>query len=1161
VRSRKVRIFTEAVQVSLANWRVDFRSACSASARMVAIVSFAAFVLFLSVAGALAQAPGTGAIVGRVFDPSGAVIPNALVLIVSEETGWSRSVTATSEGQYRASLLPPGNYSVSIEAPGFTRRTLSSVHVGVAETTVVDVKLELGTTATEVQVTGSAEFAQTESATLGRVTEGNTITALPLANRNFSQILALYPGVIVEVPNAANLGANTQNVSVNGAKATANNFQFNGVDANNISENSFAGELFAPETGIAIPNPDTIAEFKVQTGMYDASYGRSAGANVDFVSKAGTNAFHGSIWEFFRNDALNANDFFLNQNGQPRPVLKQNQFGGAFGGPVRKNKTFFFLSYQGTIQRDGEATGSLVSTFLPPLTNDRSAAALGRLFGGQSGVNGGVAVAPDGSNINPVALALLNFKLPSGTFAIPNPQTILPSGVGESTFSIPAKYRQDQFSVNVDHKVSEKNQLSGRFFYSREPTEVPFNSFAATVPGFGGQQTERNDMFVLSDTHAFSSNLVNVARFAFIRFNGSEASIDPISGSDVGMQTPTGMAGIPGIQLTGLFTIGPPFQLSYFENTNTFVWQDTVSLTRGRHSFRMGAEAKRHQLDVAPSPPAGDLIFLSFPDFLLGQSGAQNGSGQSNIFFVSGGAGIYRKDQRYTDWAGFVQDDLKVTSRLTVNAGLRYEYFGPPTEIHGHLSNFDPAIAASQVPPSGSFSGFLLPANYNGPFAAGVVKTQSSQMWNADYKDLGPRFGFALRLSSRPTLVLRGGYGIFYERLSGQLAAQNIGQPPFSVMQTLMGVQNAASSLQQPFNPPLPPTSAFPIFIPRTPDSALFLAAIERHLSSPYTQQYNLNVQYEFARDFLWQIGYVGSKTTHLTGCVEFNQARIATPQNPINGETTTTNENLTQRLPFAGIAGGSYICETAFSANYNSLQTSVTKRFSHGLNFQGSYTFSKNLDFTSGTGGLASLDLGFLGNDQTNPRQSRGPNDLDRTHRFVLSFVYEPPKFELGPRFLRSAFSHWRFSGVSVFQSGLPITVTDSTAGSVYGNLVGFTRAECTGANPASAGSVTRRLNGYFNPGAFGPPPTIGDGTGFGNCGVGILRGPDQRNVDLGIQRDFAVTEKSALQFRVEFFNLTNTPKFGLPLADHAAGPAFGVISSTASNPRIIQLAGKYSF
>ena len=1122
----------------------------------------AALLFAMTILRAQAQAPGTGAISGQIYDASGAFVANARVTVVNEGTNWSRSVTATSEGLFRVPLLAPGNYSVLVDATGFRQKTLPSIHVIISETAVVNVRLEVGSAASvKVQVNDSSELAQTESAALGRVTDGKTVVALPLSNRNFSQILALSAGVIADVPNAANLGSNTQNVTANGAKPTANNFQFNGVDANNISENSFSGELFAPETGIAIPSPDTIAEFKVQTGLYDAGYGRSAGANVDFVSKAGTNHFHGSLWEFFRNDALNANDFFLKENGQPRPVLKQNQFGGALGGPIGKNKTFFFLSYQATIQRDGDATGSLISTFLPPLTSDRSAAALGRLFGGQSGVNGGVAVAPDGSNINPVALALLNFKLPNGNFAIPSPQRILPSGVGESTFSSPANYREDQFTVNLDHQFSAKNQLSGRFFYSRQPTTVPFNSFAATVPGFGGQQTERNDMFVLSDTHVFASNLINVARFGFIRFDGSEASIDPITGPDVGMQTPPTLPGIPGIQVTGLFTLGPPFQLSYFENTNTFVWQDTLSLTRGKHSLRMGAEAKRHQLDVAPSPPSGDLMFLSFPDFLLGESAAQNGSAQSNVFFVSGGAGIYRKDERYTDLAGFMQDDIKVTRRLAVNAGLRYEFFGPPSEIHGRLSNFDPGLATSQVPASGSFSGFLLPSNYNGPVASGVTKTQNSALWNSDYKDFSPRIGFALRLFDHRTVVLRGGYGIYYERLSGQPAAQNIGQPPFSTMQTLLGVQNAASTFQQPFNPPLPLTSAFPIFLPRTPDSSLFLAAIGRSLTSPYSQQYSLNVQYEFAPDFLWQIGYVGSQSTHLTGCVEFNQALTATPQNPINGQTTTTNENLTQRLPFAGVASGSYICETAFSANYNSLQTSVTKRLSHGLDFLASYTFSKALDFTSGTGLLNSLDLGFLSNDQTNPRQARGLDDFNRKHRFALSFVYAPSPFRIGPKVMQQVFSHWQFSGVLVLQSGLPITVVDSTAGSVYGNLVGFTRAECTGANPASSGSVSNRLNGYFNTAAFAAPPVVGDGTGFGNCGVGILSGPDQRNIDLGIQRNFAVTEWSTVEFRTEFFNFTNTPKFGLPVSDRAAGPAFGVISSTVSNPRIVQFALKYRF
>jgi hypothetical protein len=1117
-------------------------------------------LLLLEIIGYLsAQTPGTGALAGRVADPSGAVVAGLPVSIVNEATNLTRVVTTTSEGLFRAPLLPSGNYSVIVEATGFEREVLHSVRVVVSETIEVDVKLRMGSAKTEIQVTGPPESVQTESAALGRVTDGATIVALPLANRNFTQILALSPGALADVPNAGALGRNTQNISVNGAKTTANNFQFNGVDANNLSQNSLSG--FDPEVGIAIPAPDTIAEFKVQTGMYDAGYGRSAGANIDLVSKAGTNHFHGSLWEFFRNNALNANDFFLKRNGQKRPVLTQNQFGGVFGGPLRRNKTFFFVSAQGTLQRNGQAAGALQSTFLPPLTNDRSPAALGRLFGGQSGALGGVAVAPDGSNISSVALALLNFKLSDGSYAIPNPQTILPNGVGESTFSSPAHYSEHQFTVNLDHNFSEQNQLSGRFFTSLGTTNEPFTPFAATVPGFGTDQTERNDMFVLSDTHVFNPNLVNVARFGYMRFNGFQTGVNPITAAEVGMTTSLGLPEIPGIDVQGLFNIGPSGEPIYYQNTNTFVWQDSVSLTRGFHSLRMGFEAKRHQVDVnVPYVTAGFLFLLSFPDFLLGESGTQNGSGQSNIFLSSAASGLFPKDTRYTDLAGFIQDDIKVTPRLTVNAGLRYEFFGPPTEIHGRLSNFNPAIATSQVPPTGSFSGFFLPSNFNGPIPAGVTKTPYSGWWNADYKDLGPRFGFAYRLLDRPTVVLRGGYGIYYERLSGDLAEQNVGQPPFALTQSLQGAGNTAATFAQPFNPALPPNSAYPIYVPRTPDSAISIAAVGQNLTSPYTQQYDLDVQYEFARDFVWQVGYVGSIVRHLTGCVQFNQALIATPQNPVNGQTTTTNENVAQRVPLAGIAQGSYICNTGYSSNYNSLQASVIKRLSHGLDFQGSYTYSKNLDFSSGTGGPSSLDLTFLGNDQTVPSQSYGLDNFDRRHRFVVSAVYAPPSLATGPEVVQRLLSQWQFSGLLVLQSGLPITVINSLAGSVYGNLTFGNRGECTGANQDSPGSLFARLNGYFNPAAFGPLPTIGDGTGFGNCGVGTLRGPDERNFDLGIQKTFALTEASNLQFRAEFFNLTNTPKFGLPVNDQSV-PSFGVISSTVSNPRIIQFALKYLF
>jgi Carboxypeptidase regulatory-like domain/TonB dependent receptor/TonB-dependent Receptor Plug Domain len=1120
------------------------------------------FVLLFASKLLLAQIPGTGAIAGTVIDPSGAVFAGARVTITNAGTRIMRETTTDSAGSFRILFLPPGPYELKVNVPGFTQKAPLPVDVVVTETTVAQIKLDLApASSSAVQVVEKSDAVQTESITLGRAIDEHTITALPLANRNYSQILALSPGTVVELPNAGALGKNTQNISVNGAKTTANNFQFNGVDAVNLAENSASG--FGSNIGIAIPAPDVISEFKVQTGLYDASYGRSAGANVDMVSRSGSNRFHATLWEFFRNDALNANDFFLNRNDQPRPVLRQNQFGFAAGGPIRKDSTFIFGSYQGTLQKNGVASVSLQTAFLPTLGNDRSPQAIAQIYGGQTGSLGGEAIAADGSNINPVALSLLNFKFPNGQYAIPSPQSVVSQGVGQSSFSIPASFREDQFSVNLDQRVSARNELSGRYFYSRAPMQEPFSPFGATVPGWGRNETDRNHMFVLSDTHTFSPSLVNVARIGFMRFQGFSRGAEPINAADVGMATPSGLPEIPGISVLGSFTIGPASGPYTFENTNTFSAQDSIALVRGRHTLRAGAQAVRHQLLVdEPFVKDGFLFFLSFPDFLLGASGTQNGTGLSNIFSSTGASGLFRKDERYTDAAGFVQDDIRVRPRLTVNAGLRYEFFGPPSEIKGKLPNFDPTNAEMQAPASGTFSGFFLPSNFTGTLPDGFSRSSGSGMWNKDYTNFSPRVGFSWQLLDSPALVLRGGYGIYYERLSGQLAEQVVGAPPFSFTQTLQGAQNSAATFQQPYNPALPPDSTFPVFIPRTPGSALSVAAIQRNATSPYVQQYSLNVQDEVARDTVLQLGYVGSKSTNLTGCVEFNQALIATPQNPVNGQTTTTVENLADRLPYQGLAAGrSYICNTAFGANYNSLQASVNRKFRRGLALEAAYTWSKNLGYTSGTGGLSSLDLNFLSNDSTNPAQAYGLNDFDRTHRVVISAVYSAPSLRAGPKALRLALSKWQFSGISVLQSGSPITVVDSSAGSVYGNLPGFTRAECTGANPASSGSVFSRLNGYFNPAAFTTAPAIGDGTGFGSCGVGLLRGPSQLNLDLGIQKSFSITERSALDFRAEFFNFTNTPKFGQPVNDFSTGPAFGLITATASNPRVVQLALKLNF
>lgn len=1117
------------------------------------------------------QDAATGAIAGTLYDSSGALITKATVDALGEQTHLSRSIQVSSDGTFRLSYLPPGTYSISVRADGFDHGAKRGIAVNVGEVTSVSFHLPPG----KVDIVVDVDVTQPQTYALGRVVDESMIRALPLANRNYTQILALSPGVAVELPNAAGLGRNNQNVSANGGGTTVNNFQFNGIDANNLSQNSASG--YQSEVGLAIPAPDVIQEFKAQTGGYDAGYGRGSGANVDVVSRTGTDQWHGSLWEFFRNDALNANDFFAKANGQPRPVLKQNQFGGSIGGPIHRDRTFVFLGYQGTTQRDGDFSGSLQTAVLPQLTADRSAKTLGAQFCpanhpgnvGYSTFGGGEQVACDGSNINPVALALLNYKFSNGSYAIPSPQTLLPPTdsqipLGESTFSFPAKYREDQFTVNLDQALSGANELSGRFFYSRAPTTIAFAPFGPNVPGWGTSELDQNNMFVLSDTQAFRSNLINVARFGYMRFDGYSNTEQPITAAAIGMATPGNLPEIPGLSIGGLFTIGTAGQPFYWQNTNTYVWQDTVSYTRDRQSIRAGIEFKRHQVDVnVPFVEDGFLFINTFADLLLGESAAQNGSTFSNVFSETASSGIFPKYERYTDYAGFVQDDFKLNPRLTMSAGLRYEIFGAPSEIQGRLPTFDPVVANPTVPAAGSVSGFVVPANYVGSLPDGAIRSHTRGLWSTPHTNFSPRIGLSLRLSDTRDLLLRAGYGIYYNRTSGDVAETTVAQPPYSFKQSLAGAANADSTLQNPYVPALPPTSSFPIFLPRIPDGGLSLAAVSPRLRDSYTQQYNLNLQYGLGHDTLLEVGYVGSATSHLTGAIEFNQALLASPSHPVNGATTNTVQNVVQRLPFQGIASGSYIVKSAFSASYNSLQTSVTRRLSHGLEFLGSYTWSKELNVTSDTGALSNFELGFVTNDQTNPRQARGLGNFDRANRGVLSLVYTVPQSGINVAAIRHILSDWSLSAVAVAESGSPLVVTDSRAGSIYGNLSGFSRAQCTGARLASSGSTFSRLNGYFNPAAFAAPPFVdGDqeSTLFGNCGVGNVRGPGQRNIDLAVIRAFPIREFGSLQFRAEFFNLTNTANFGNPAADFSL-PSFGFITGTTTNPRIIQFALKYSY
>lgn len=1141
--------------------------------------------LFLFAAAALrAQAPGTGAIAGRVISADGAPVTVAKVSILDEATQVAKTASVDAHGDFSFPLLLPGTYSVKAEAAGFNAGSLAGVRVVVAETSELRFRLTIADVRTSVQVDSEAEIAQTASATLGRAVGAEAVNELPLSNRNFTQILSLSPGVNVGLPDATVIGRGTQNVSDAGNKPTQNNIQFNGIDANNLAQNS--AKNANEEVGVAVPAPDTIQEFKVQTANYDASYGRGTGANVDLISRAGSGHLHGDVWEFVRNNLFNANDFFNKANGQPRPELKQNQFGAAAGGPLLPGgRTFFFGAYQGLRSVNGEGTSQ--TAFLPQLTNDRSAHTLGAQFcpnapgrvpDGYTTLAGGTQVACDGSNINPVALKLLNFKLPNGQYAIPNPQKLLPTTdptqlpIGSSTFSPPAYYNEDQYTANIDRVLSSRDQLAARFFYSKAPTISGFSPSGADVPGWGSNELDKNLMFVLASTHTFTPTLINVARFGYMRFNGSVVVTNPISTTDIGIESPVGASGpaiaAPAIALDGLFSIGDAGTPQQSQLTNSFIWQDIISLTHNRHNLRFGGEVKRHQVMVnAPYSTTGYLDVHTFDDLLVGQSAAQNGSpyGFSNLLLSDGSSGDFRRDERYTDIAAFVQDDLRLTARLTINAGLRYEIFGAPTEAHGHFSTFDPATASLSAPSAGTLSGYLVPSNYPAAVPSGVKKTSYAGLWPNEYHDVSPRLGFAYQLTNSPTLVLRGGYGIYFGRISGNQVEELVTQPPFSSSSFVLLAANGGASLQHPFVPLMPQPSAYPIFPLRIPGAGPTISAVSPNSTDPYTQEYNLNLQTAFARDYLVEVGYLGNRSLHEVGCNNFNQALLASPSHPINGETANTSANVSARVPWQGVEPSSLLCETAYSGNYNGLTTSLTRRPAHGLQFLASYTWSKSLDNTSGSGGSDFYEGSLVTNDQHNPRQAYGLANMDRSYRAVLSLVYQSPRVRSMHAFANALLSSWTLSGIAVAQSGTPLTILDSTAGTVYGNYSFEARAQAPTRNPATSGSTFSRVNHYLDASAFPDPPEAPFGqspadTDFGNSSTGFLRGPHQRNIDAAIERALPFGELGALHLRAEFFNLTNTTQFGNP-DTNLRDATFGVISSKAANPRIIQFAAKYSF
>jgi len=1107
----------------------------------------------------LAQTSGT--ISGTVADNSGALIPNARVAARNLTNGERRDTVTGANGQYAFPLLPPGQYEIEVSQSGFAT-TIRRVALGVTERIAVDFALQPSSVKEQVEISSAAPLLQTESAALGRVVEGAAVKELPLSTRNFTQLLALSPGASAPLSDAGALGRGTQNISSGGARLGSNAVYIDGVDSINVHSNTSDENQFA-SNGLVAPSPEAIQEFKVQTGLYDAQSGRSGGASVVLVTKSGSPQFHGALFEFFRNDALNANGFFFNSTGQERPVLKQNQFGGNLGGPVIKDKLFFFFSYQGTRQRNGLSGSSSLS--LPAIPLDRSRESLGKAFGGLRGARGGPAIGADGSNINPVAFALLNLKLANGQFVIPSPQQAV-TGVNYAV-SIPARYTDDQYISNADYQIAQNNRLVFKSIISAQPAFQPLP--AANVPGFGTTQDFKSRILNVTDTHVFSPSLVNEARMGLSRLVGLVVPETQIPLSAAGMRrfNAADFQDLPQITVTGAFSIGYSVNADQGVNQNTFHLVDTLSWTRGSHQIRGGMEARRYQDNYfSNNRMRGTLTLQSFGDFLLGLSGAPlaqggNGTGFSNINSASVASGVTSRADRITDLAFFTQNDWKITPRLSVNAGLRWEYLGYGVDKFGRNGSFDTRLY--QPPPAGgsTTSGFVQGSNALSPLP-GIPQVSPTLVDDEPTRNFAPRFGLAYRFTDK--LALRGGYGIYYDRLSNQLGLLESLSLPGYVRTDLQGSANIAATLENSF-PTLPNRADFPVIPslyspPYTKERpAIGLNAVDPSLRTPYLQQWGLNAQYEVTPNTLVEVGYVGTKGTSLATMRLINQPLLASAAKPVNGVTTNTPANAQSRVPYVGFSPTGLVwLETSTDSRYNALQASVTRRLSSGLRLLASYTWSKSLDNNSGSGTGATF-TGFDG-DQNRLDLNRGPSDFDRTHRLVVNFSYNIPRWGFGlndTAFGKRIFDGWQLAGVVVTQSGTPFSILDTSGAALYGTA--NSRASfAPGATVETAtlsGRVQDRLNEYFSRAAF-----VRAGNEFGDSGRNILRGPRQRNLDLAVNKRFPLMERISLEWRAEFFNLLNLVNFANPGGSITAS-SYGLIRSTTGNPRVIQFALKLVF
>jgi len=1142
---------------------------------------------------ARAQSAAAGALEGSVTDAAGQQLPEVTVKLLNAATDERHIATADAAGAFRFSLLPPGTYQVEFEREGFKTARMAQLTLNASELPVLDAVLEPGDSTVTVECPCRLRAAAPSTGTL---VDQKTITAVPLNTRNFTQVLSMSSGSVASVNNAGTLGRGTPSVNVNG-NTTAGGYTVDGA--------------WAPST---VPNPDAISEFKIQTSQNDAMFGAMV-PNTNLMTKRGENSFHGGLWEFLRNDIFNASAFFLNSTGQPKPHLKQNQFGATTGGPVKHNKLFFFASWQATRQVNGLDPTSVSNLILPALTGDRSAAALAAQFcpGNHPGDSryqtyaGGrqldcanqstSATAP----INPVALGLLQMKDSAGRYLIPSPETILPAGtnagLGFSAYSMPSTYNEQHFLGNGDYVVSPRNTLSARVFAATVDQLRSFGSpggypGAPIVPGFGASQAlaATDVASSLRLTTQVSANTANEAVMAFTRNRTDTHGVGTPTASQVGMTAVDPLLPQPP-EITVLGPMGS-FRLfgsdpndNHFE-TRTWSWADNLSWVHGKQRLRGGGSFLDQYNGRSDTGGArGKITFQTFEDFLVGLSAADNLSpaGRSNIQTVQANEGVgpngeveYRYRRYYG--AAFVQDDIKVGARFSANLGLRWEYIGPSLDESGTIGNASLALLRqAAIPPAGgTLAGNTVAANYDpalinpytgqpfGPPPAGVLVRPSKSFYDngAPHDTFAPRLGFAWQpLGSGGRLVIGGAYGWFYQNppFSGNASTA----PLFTSVPFAQGFTNADSSNNlSTFSKPFPTTTLG--YVPRTLTSQLSDRIAGPDYQVPRLQQWNLTAKIHLPANLSLDLGYVGSHGSRLLLSRGLNQPLLASAAQPVNCGydgvaadciVTNTSANAAQRVPILGETQTALLTSEFTGASwYHSMQATLRKQMSKGLTFQAAYTFSKSEN-----------DLTVL-NDQNDLALSKARASFDRTHRLIANFDYQLPLPAGATPLARALAQGWSLTGIVLVQSGLPMTLTDPDGGTVYGRAATSTITMCPGATYASlstGGSVSARLDRWIDSSAICGPAVLGsDGSaGYGNAGQSILNGPGQVNSDFSLGKRWRVgglRESAELAFRAEFYNAMNHPQFANPGTTFRTA-SFGVITQTAVAPRLIQFGVKY--